>query len=799
MADALDLAPTQQTALAEVMPALAAWQRDHHEQTATASWRYKDAWNRVARTELPARLAGVWVVVTRESDAAHGSVVRALEGRGATVRRVEPADRAELAERFRAVRDESAVSGVVSLLAWDERPAPAAPDELTIGLTGTLSLVQALGDSGVTAPLWCVTRGAVAMRGDDEPVRAPQAAVWGLGQVTAVEHPDRWGGLIDLPGRADVADPAEATEADQSVAVRLAEVLADVTSGVMHEDQLAVRATGVFGRRLVPAPSARRRDRRRLSGTALITGGTGALGAHVARWAIAAGAEHVVLVGRRGPAAPEAAQLEAELTGLGAEVTLAACDVADRDALAGLLVQVQETHRLAAVIHAAGTLDDGVVDAMTPERFAAVMRAKALGARNLHELTSELDLDAFVLFSSAAAAIGAAGQANYAAANAALEAVAGQRRADGRTVTLISWGPWADGGMADSVQVARQLRRSGITPLRPEGALAALRQAWEADEATLTVIDVDWERFAASAPTGRPAPLFGELAAVRSAWARNDGAALSGVAAQLVGASEADQARILLTLVQEQAAAVLGHQDLGTVQHNRAFGELGFDSLTAVEFRNRLVMATGLALPTSLVFDHPTPTALVRHLLIEFGAGTANAQAAADPAVGWLGPTGTSSDDEPIVIVGMACRFPGGVRSPEDLWELVRTGTDVVSDFPTDRGWDVDALYDPERSRPGTTYSRDGGFLHDVADFDAEFFGISPREALAMDPQQRLLLETSWEAIERAGIDPHALRETQTGVFMGTNGQDYATLLRQPSEELEGYAGTGSAAAVFSG
>ncbi|MFF1909656.1 type I polyketide synthase, partial [Kitasatospora sp. NPDC058218] len=793
LADALNVAPTQQAALAEVLPALAAWQRDHREQSATASWRYKDAWNRVVRTELPTRLTGVWVLVAGEAEAAHDVIGRALGDRGATVRRVDPADRARLAERFRAVQDESAVSGVVSVLAWDERPDPGSPDELTLGLTGTLSLVQALGDAGVTAPLWCVTRGAVAAHHDDEPVRAAQAAVWGLGQVAAVEHPDRWGGLIDLPESIDERADADA----DAEAVRLAEVLAtalaDVTSGVLHEDQLAVRASGVFGRRLVPAPAVRRRDRRRLSGTALITGGTGALGAQVARWAIGEGAEHVVLVGRRGPAAPGAARLEAELTALGAEVTLAACDVADRDALAALLAQLRETGRLTAVIHAAGTLDDGVIDAMTPERFATVMRAKTIAARHLNELTSDLDLDAFILFSSAAAAVGAAGQANYAAANAALAAVAGQRRAEDRTVTLVAWGPWADGGMADNAVVSRQLRRNGITPLRAEAALAVLRQAWEGDETALTVIDVDWERFVAAATTARPAPLLGELSAVRSAWAENDGASLSGVAARLSGASEADRTRILLALVQEQAAAVLGHRHPGTVRHDRVFGELGFDSLTAVEFRNRLVTATGLALPASLVFDHPTPTALVRHLRDRFDPG-----AAAAPAAGGLVTTGTSAD-EPIVIVGMACRFPGGVRSPEDLWDLVRTGADVVSDFPTDRGWDLDALYDPERSRPGTTYSRAGGFLHDVADFDAEFFGISPREALAMDPQQRLLLETSWEAIERAGIDPHALRESQTGVFMGTNGQDYATLLRQPPEELEGYAGTGSAAAVFSG
>jgi candicidin polyketide synthase FscB len=767
-----------QPSLRRLLPGLSSWYRRRRTQSAVDGWLYRARWTPVTggQNRVP---SGRWLVALPADTGEDSWVTGILDGLaslGVQTERLALSgtdDPAAIAER---VGDALAqpTGGVLSLLAVDE---VRQPQHRTIprGLAATSALVQALGVAGVEVPLWCLTRGAVSADRLDTLTSPVQAQVWGLGRVVAMESPQVWGGLIDLP-----------QEVDRRTVSRLAQVLADG-----REDQVAVRAEGVFARRLTRASVGDGTVGWSVRGTVLVTGGTGGLGARVARWLADAGAEHLILISRRGASAPGAAELASELEGLGTRVTVAACDAADRAALAQVLARIPADAPLTGVVHAAGVLDDGVLQSLTLGRFETVMRPKVAAAVNLDELTREHDLTMFVLFSSIASSLGSAGQANYAAANAFLDALAERRQAQGLVATSVAWGPWADVGLAvGNTILDDRMRRSGLTPMTPDAALAALQRAVAAGIATLTVVDVDWESYASMRATVRPDPLISDLPEVRHALAAGSATTADSWPSRLRGLVPAEQDRLLLDLVRTQVATVLGLTSPAAVEVNRAFREMGFDSLTAVEARSRLMAVTGARLPTTLLFDYPTTAAVAGYLrALLLGELKPAAAAASMPLPA----------DEPVAIVGMACHFAGGVRSPEDLWELLYAGGDAICTPSPDRGWDLDAIYDPDPDHEKTTYAREGGFIADATAFDAGFFGISPREAVAMDPQQRLMLETAWEAVERAGIDPAALRGSAAGVFIGTFAGDYQGLLDRSREQVAGHQYTGTASSVVSG
>ncbi|WP_240437701.1 type I polyketide synthase [Sciscionella marina] len=763
LADTLALTGEQ---LSEVLPALASWRRRERDESAVADWRYRITWEPVTEPATSV-LSGTWLVLTHATEIAD-TCVQALRARGAEVRLVETGtiDRDGLAAIVSAARSESELAGIVSLLAMDETPLAGNPIVPT-GLAATLALVQALADTDVRAPLWALTSGAVAAVPGETPSVA-QAQVWGLAQVVGLELPEHWGGLIDLPATLD-----------DRAATRLAAVLAG-----NGEDQVAIRPAGLAARRLVRAPRPRA-DRASFTprGTVLITGGTGLIGGKTGAWLAERGARRIVLTSRSGPAAAGVPALLADLAGRGSAVEVIACDTAERATLAGLLDRIAATGpALSTVAHAAGVAHGAFVPDTTVEHLAELSAAKVGGAYWLDELTADLDLDAFVLFSSGAAIWGSGLLAGYAAANGALDALAERRRSRGLAATSVAWGLWGGGGMGAG-DAGAQLRRYGLRVMDPDRGIQALAQAMDNRDGLLAVTDVDWAQFATTFTLRRPSPLIAALPEAVRALAgpgeHTERTTEGELAQRLAPLPPAERAQTLTGIVRAEAAAVLGHTGSEEVEPDRAFRDMGFDSVTAVELRNRLTEASGLYLPSTLVFDYPSATALTGYLLGELFGGT---QAEPDRPV----HVASAADDDPIVIVGMGCRFPGGVGSPDELWDLLAAGTDAIAPFPKDRGWDIQGLYGQE-----------GGFVHDAAEFDPGFFGISPREALAMDPQQRLLLEVSWEALERAGIAPTSLKGSRTAVFAGGWLQVYANVLAKSS--MQGYTPASDGGSVLSG
>ncbi|HWY18085.1 MAG TPA: SDR family NAD(P)-dependent oxidoreductase [Solirubrobacteraceae bacterium] len=731
-------------------------------------------------------------------------LARALAGEGCTVRAF--ADSRELGE---ALDGGAALPAAVLV--------DCAPDEVggfgeaTGGgddgpasmhrvLRGALGLLQGwladerLGD----ATLVLLTRGAVAVGPGEELSGLAQSPLWGLVRSAQAEHPERFL-LLDvdgesaslglLPGLLGAGESQLALREGRAYAPRLARAGAPVR-GETRGGAPVRGETDAEGAHAEEAPPF-------IAGeTVLLTGGTGTLGAMLARHLVREhGVDRLLLISRRGAQAEGAPELQAELQALGASVEIAACDVSAREDLAGLLDSIGAEHPLGAVVHAAGTLEDGVIGSLTAQGLREIMAAKADGAWHLHELTEQLDLRSFVLFSSAAGTFGNPGQGGYGAANTFLDALAAHRRARGLPAVSLAWGLWerASGMTGDlsDADVAR-LARSGMGALASEEALRLFDRAIGVGDPLLLPVPLDFKALRAHARLGVLPALFGELVSMPRRRLGEEGRSL---ARRLTGTPEHEREGVVLELVRAQIASVLGHASAEAIDAQRSFKELGFDSLTAVELRNRLNAATGLRLPATLVFDYPSAAAIAAHLLRELSGVRLS-------AVG--STTAGRALDEPVAIVGMSCRYPGGVRSPQGLWELVAAGADGIGEFPPDRGWDLRSLYDPDPDHLGTSYVREGGFVDDADRFDARFFGIGPSESLAMDPQQRLLLEAAWEAFEDAGIDPASLKGSPTGVFAGSISaiaSDYGMGAREAtlSEGLDIYALTSTTSSVLSG
>jgi len=716
---------------------------------------------------------GFWLLLGG-TEATRASLARRLQSQGnecMTIAALDSTTAAECVEQARTLAG-SNWRGIVYLLeAVDVADGSGVMASLRSACGDLLSLLHGLG--GAPAPqLWIVSRGAWSVAGDAAAGDA-QAAVWGFGRTIALERPELQTVLIDLPLAA---------------------------SG----DDVALMLTEEFGQRRLSAQIARRGDARYLlrleraelpvaapvafnaDATYMVTGGLGDLGRLTARWLIEQGARHVLLVSRRAPT-PEIAEDMAELQTL-AHVVVESGDVAEMTDVARIIGRCgrcagngHDLPPLKGVFHLAGVLDAGMLLNQNWERFAGALAAKTCGAWNLHQATRDLALDHFVAFSSATAVLGSLGQASYAAANAYMDGLMQHRHSLGLPALSLNWGPWAKVGMA----ARGRIPAIGIRPLDPTESLRLLGQALGSGVNQLVVLDANWQvmqqRFTlqqtpsllANLTSAEPAPSDDLLQRLRS-----------------LPAAEAQ--RLLAREVTNAVMRVLGRDVSQTLDPQQGFFTAGMDSLMAVELRNQLQarLASALDLPSTIIFDYPTLRRLTDHLADGLGLAARSQSALARVTAG--------AYEGPIAIIGIGCRFPGGGDDPESFWELLRSGTDSITLVPPER-WDLEKYYSSDPAAPGKMYTRHGGFLQGVDQFDAGFFGVSPREALRIDPQQRVLLETTWEALENAGIAPDDLVESPTGVYVGICNNDYPRLLETAMNQGDPYLGLGNALSAAAG
>ncbi len=662
----------------------------------------------------------------------------------------------------------------VSCTAVTIAPADAVPD-VAIELSKTLlDLTNRILRADPDGRLSIVTRGALSLSGEPAPGIAA-AAMRGMVTSIALEHPELRCRSIDL---------SATTSADD------ADVVLDELRGADGEEQVAYRDGRRYAARIsrdAAAPGGAFDCRADV--TYLITGGLGDLGRHAARWLADRGARHVTLVSRHAPAKAVEHRL-AEITAEGIEVAVRQVDVTDAKQVATLFREFGAAlPSLAGIIHAAGVFDDATVKELTAERLAGVLAPKVAGAWHLHEQSRRVPLDFFVTYSSAASLLGSAGQASYVGANAFLDALAAARRAEGLPAVSINWGGWSAIGYAARVGADGMLSSRGIGSLTPEQAAAGLERAVTSGRAQIGVVPIDWRRFFES--RGLSSPAF-------AAFAGEAGSAetvRSSVLDALDGKAPSEVQSWLRQYVAAEVAAVLRLGSPDEVPATRNFFQMGMDSLTSIELRNRLRDGIGQPLPATIAFDCPTVPAMAEYLsgLVSSSSST-NLRTEVRESV-----TAAPALNEPIAIIGMGCRFPGGVDTPEKFLELLRDGRDAISEVPRDR-WDAEAWYDANPDTPGKINSRHGGFVEGCELFDPAFFEIAPREAKSVDPQHRMLLEVSWEAMENAGLVPSALAGSNTGVFVGITGNDYYRLITQSApQRIDAYLGTGNAHSAASG
>ena len=787
-----------QKALQQVIPTLAAWHSRREQLDKLEQFSYRIDWQplqpETATTE--SSLAGShWYIVNSESgedgqdDENENSCLHQLceyfEGVGATVTRItlnaSDINEEHIANCLREhIKNTPEPRGILSLLGLSDDMDVSVEQDLPLGFSGNVSLAQGVILSSINAPIWFLTKGAITLSAGHTVTRPLQSATWGFGRVFALEHPELWGGLIDLPhdgilttGKHDLAAALECKEG---------------------EDHFACSDKGMMVRRLVQLkdwikPNSERFD----DDVILITGGTGALGRQLVPWFVGRGAKRLVLLSRRGEAANGIADLRSEL-GSACELIVLACDVSDRESLSNGLQQLAaDGIDITVCIHAAGAFPQASSeDNSSLDVFVEAFSGKVNGAIHLHNLLDNNSLRAFVSFSSVVGiwgTIGGGERGAYAAANAYLDGLSEYRRSLGLPSTSIAWGPWDLESMADESTRAN-LARLGIDSLDPTVALDVLGHAINSPHAGWVVSGANWQKLSEVFNHRHPVHLFDDLWSLPKVPAVEPGGEKTSLEKELMSLDRDAKHRYLINLVVTTTANVLGHSDTKKVDPESGFFDLGLDSIGSIELNAKLKRATGLTLEATSTFDYPSPESLGLYIaqtlfpeqrlpeqpILEqpLSEQPLPKQQASSATMA----EATSDTSEPLAIVGLGLQLPGGVVDLESFWTLLENGDDTLGLVPQER-WDMEALFDGDPDARGKAYTRHGTFLNQIDQFDADFFGISPREAKEMDPQHRLLMETTWHALEDAGILPSSLKGSDTGIFVGIGPSDYEKIQGQ--------------------
>lgn len=600
-----------------------------------------------------------------------------------------------------------------------------------------------------------------------------QAPLLGLAAVIRNELPEYCCIRIDLPG--ELSGSSAAVSEEQKISELLC--LEMIAGG--EEDQIAFRK----GQRYIARISNLKNVNKlncviQPDKTYLITGGTGSLGLCIASSLIEQGAKSLALLSRNGIVGETREIIESwRLQGI---------DILEFKADCGAIAQLravftelcQQQIVLAGIVHAAGILDDGILNNYEWNRFNEVLKPKLIGAYALHQLSEGHALDFFVLFSSASALLGSPGQGSYAAANSFLDALAHYRQQLGLPAVSINWGPWQDSGMA-----AGQQQFNGNSLLRgiaPKLGIKYFYELLDKPFAQAAIFQLNHHLLSEIDPTRLPS-LLKHLAKPIQVIGLGD------FVDKLAKTSPEKIRALIDTMIRKEVAFVLGLSDGKQLKPHQPLFELGMDSLMAVEIRNRLAKNMGVALPISFMFDFPFLDAMLNELTQLYEAGDTKEKIKPDLEV-----------KQPIAVIGVGCRYPGGVANQDDFWQLLEQGADGISELTGER-WDMQHFYHADPSVPGKMNSRWAGLINNVDAFDSDFFGISPFEAENMDPQQRILLEVGWETIENAGYNPHGLFGGNYGVFVGVGANEYGQMRKPDATDFNAYMGTGNSISCNSG